>query len=60
MKLKFTSPSGIIVSTAKLPFTKVYETMIFNEYGDAIFERRYTNIEDAKKWHKYYTEANSK
>ena len=54
MKLKFTSPSGIIVSTVKLPYTKAYETMIFDSQGNEIFSRRYTDKGIAEAWHNKY------
>ena len=58
MRKKFTSPSGIIVSTVKLPYTKGYETMIFNANGTSIFVRHYTSKQDAEKWHEYYVKQN--
>lgn len=60
MQKKFVSPSGIIVSTVKIHYGEGYETMIFNSKGKEIFCRRYTNIQDASKWHEYYIKQNSK
>ena len=59
-QLKFTSPSGIIVSTIKIPYSKSYETMIFDSNGNNIFSRKYNNEPDAIKWHDYYMKQNSK
>lgn len=60
--LKYTSPSGVIVSTVKVPFTRWYQTIIFNSRGEEIFCRNYSNIkkENAIKWHEYYVNKNSK
>lgn len=60
MKKKFVSPSGIIVSTVKLPYAKYYETIIFNQAGVEIFCRIYRTMESALKWHEYYVQQNSK
>lgn len=59
-QLKFTSPSGIIVSTIKIPYTRGYETMIFDSKGINIFCRNYINMPDAIKWHDYYMKQNNK
>ncbi len=52
--LKYTSKSGIIVSTIKIPYIKGYETMIFDSNDNEIFCRRYNNKESAIKYHEYY------
>ena len=59
-QLQFTSPSGIIVSTVQLPYTKAYETMVFDSEGKEIFCKRYLVESEAIKGHNYYMKQNSK
>lgn len=59
-QLKFTSPSGIVVSTVKMHYTKAYETMVFDSEGEEIFSKRYRTEADAIKGHEYYVKQNSK
>ena len=57
--LKNISRTGIVVSTIKLPYTKAWETMVFDSDGNEIFSMKHLTQLEASKWHSFYSIQNN-